>query len=292
MQITAAMVKELREITGAGMMECKKALSEVDGDTEKAIEWMRKKGLAKADKKAGRVAAEGVINVLVSDDGKSGCLVEVNSETDFVARSDEFQSYVDSISALIMDKRPADVNALSALTVEGGKTVEEQRKELVSQIGENIQVRRFACVDSNSPVGAYSHGGRIGVLVDVEGGDAELAKDIAMHVAASRPVCISEQDMPSEHIEKEKQILMEQARESGKPEEIIEKMVAGRLKKYLADTTLVGQPFVKDPDQSVGKLLKAKSAAVNDFVRFEVGEGMEKKDENFAEEVMAQVNAS
>lgn len=292
MQITAAMVKELRELTGAGMMECKKALTEAGGDTEAAIEWMRKNGMAKADKKAGRIAAEGVIHVGVAGDGKSGCLVEVNSETDFVARSDDFQQFVEAIGAAVLEHKPADLQALNELSLDGSDTVEQHRKELVARIGENIQVRRFARLESNGLIGAYSHGGRIGVLVDLENGDADLAKDVAMHVAASQPVCISEQDMPAERLEKEKEILMEQARQSGKPEDIIEKMVAGRLKKYLAEVTLLGQPFVKDPDQTVGKLLKSASASVNAFVRFEVGEGIEKKEENFADEVMAQVKAS
>lgn len=293
MQITAAMVKELRELTGAGMMECKKALTETDGDTQAAIEWMRKNGLAKADKKAGRVAAEGVIGLQVADDGKSACLVEVNSETDFVARGDDFTGFVEQVVARILDESPADLAALQALPYQkgGSVSVEDRRKELVSKIGENIQVRRFTRIDSSGVIGAYSHGGRIGVLVDMKGGDAELAKNIAMHIAASRPVCISENDMPAEHLAKEKEILMAQAKQSGKPDDIAEKMVVGRLKKYLAEVTLLGQPFVKDPDQNVGKLLKSASAEVKAFCRYEVGEGIEKKEDNFAEEVMAQVKA-
>lgn len=293
MQITAAMVKELRELTGAGMMECKKALTETDGDAQAAIEWMRKNGLAKADKKAGRVAAEGVIGLHVTDDGKSACLVEVNSETDFVARGDDFTGFVEQVVARILEESPADLEALQALPYQkgGSASVEDRRKELVSKIGENIQVRRFVRIDSSGVIGAYSHGGRIGVLVDMKGGDAELAKNVAMHIAASRPVCISENDMPAEHLAKEKEILMAQAKQSGKPDDIAEKMVVGRLKKYLAEVTLLGQPFVKDPDQSVGKLLKSASAEVKAFCRYEVGEGIERKEENFAEEVMAQVKA-
>lgn len=293
MQITAAMVKELRELTGAGMMECKKALTETDGDAQAAIEWMRKNGLAKADKKAGRVAAEGVIGLQVTDDGKSACLVEVNSETDFVARGDDFTGFVEQVVARILEGSPADLEALQALPYQkgGSASVEDRRKELVSKIGENIQIRRFTRIDSSGVIGAYSHGGRIGVLVDMKGGDAELAKNVAMHIAASRPVCISENDMPAEHLAKEKEILMAQAKQSGKPDDIAEKMVVGRLKKYLAEVTLLGQPFVKDPDQSVGKLLKSASAEVNAFCRYEVGEGIERKEENFAEEVMAQVKA-
>lgn len=293
MQITAAMVKELRELTGAGMMECKKALTETDGDTQAAIEWMRKNGLAKADKKAGRVAAEGVVGLRVSDDGKSACLVEVNSETDFVARGDEFTGFVEQVVARILEASPADLAALQALPYRQGDSVsvEDRRKELVSKIGENIQVRRFIRIDSIGVIGSYSHGGRIGVLVNMKGGDAELAKNVAMHIAASRPVCISENDMPAEHLAKEKEILMAQAKQSGKPDDIAEKMVVGRLKKYLAEVTLLGQPFVKDPDQSIGKLLKSASAEVKAFYRYEVGEGIEKKEDNFAEEVMAQVKA-
>jgi elongation factor Ts len=293
MQITAAMVKELRELTGAGMMECKKALTETDGDTQAAIEWMRKNGLAKADKKAGRVAAEGVVGLRVSDDGKSACLVEVNSETDFVARGDEFTGFVEQVVARILEASPADLAALQALPYRQGDSVsvEDRRKELVSKIGENIQVRRFIRIDSSGVIGSYSHGGRIGVLVNMKGGDAELAKNVAMHIAASRPVCISENDMPAEHLAKEKEILMAQAKQSGKPDDIAEKMVVGRLKKYLAEVTLLGQPFVKDPDQSIGKLLKSASAEVKAFYRYEVGEGIEKKEDNFAEEVMAQVKA-
>lgn len=292
MQITAAMVKELRDLTGAGMMECKKALTEVNGDTEAAIEWMRKNGLAKAEKKAGRIAAEGVISVVVNEKANAACLIEINSETDFVARGDDFTSFVDQVSALVMEQEPADIESLSDLPMADNKTLEQVRQELVAKIGENIQIRRFTRMQSNGYIGSYSHGGRIGVLVDLDKVDNSLAKDIAMHIAASRPVCISENDMPEEHLAKEKNILLAQASQSNKPAEIIEKMVAGRIKKYLSEVTLLGQAFVKDPDQSVGKLLKSASANVNAFIRFEVGEGVEKKQEDFAEEVMAQVKAS
>ena len=292
MQITAAMVKELRERTGAGMMECKKALTEANGDTDVAIDWMRKNGLSKADKKAGRVAAEGVINILVADDAKNACMIEVNSETDFVSRGDDFKGFVEEITAAILAKKPADVNELSEITLSNGNTVEHTRKELVSKIGENIQIRRFCCIQSNGAIGSYSHGGRIGVLVDTENGSSDLSKDIAMHVAASRPICVSENDVPAEHLAKEKEILMAQAAQSGKPIEIIEKMVEGRLKKYLSEVALLGQPFVKDPDQSVGKLAKSAGATVKSFIRYEVGEGIEKKEDNFADEVMAQVQAN
>jgi len=291
MQITAAMVKELRELTGAGMMECKKALAEVGGDTEAAIEWMRKNGMAKAEKKAGRIAAEGVIGILVNDDSNAACLVEVNCETDFVSRGDDFRSFVARIASLVMDKAPAGMEELAQLPLDGGKSVEQIRQELIAKIGENIQVRRFTRIESDGYIGSYSHGGRIGVLVELDKANADLAKDISMHVAASRPVCVSEADMPAEHLQKEREILLAQASQSNKPAEIIEKMVDGRIKKYLSEVTLLGQPFVKDPDQSVGKLLKSASAAVKTFVRYEVGEGIEKKQEDFAEEVMAQVKA-
>jgi elongation factor Ts len=290
MQITAAMVKELRELTGAGMMECKKALTEAGGNTEAAIEWMRKNGLAKADKKASRVAAEGVIALVTAKNQKAACMIEINCETDFVARGDDFKNFVDQVAALALEKAPADLDALLILPL-NGSNVETQRKALVSKIGENIQIRRFVRVASEGVVGAYSHGGRIGVLVEMTGGDISLAKDIAMHIAASRPVCVSENDVPVEHLQKEKEILLAQAAQSGKTGEIVEKMVQGRLKKYLAEVTLLGQPFVKDPDQNVGKLLKAAAVTVKSFHRYEVGEGIEKKEENFAEEVMAAVRA-
>jgi elongation factor Ts len=291
MQITAAMVKELRELTGAGMMECKKALTEAGGNTEAAIEWMRKNGMARADKKAGRIAAEGVIALATAKNQKSACMIEINCETDFVARGDDFRNFVDNISALVLEKSPADLEALLNLPYPGSADVETQRKALVAKIGENIQIRRFVCVTSEGVVGAYSHGGRIGVLVAMTGGDINLAKDMAMHVAASRPVCVSENDIPAEHLQKEKEIQIAKALQEGKSGEIVEKMVQGRLKKYLSEVTLLGQPFVKDQDQNVGKLLKAASAAVKSFHRYEVGEGIEKKEENFAEEVMAAVRA-
>ncbi|GIX22611.1 MAG: elongation factor Ts [Gammaproteobacteria bacterium] len=290
MQITAAMVKELRELTGAGMMECKKALTEVGGDIEKAIEWMRKNGLAKADKKASRVAAEGVVVVQMADGGRCGCLVEVNCETDFVGRGADFQSFAEAVARAIQAHAPADAETLGALPLDGA-TVEETRKALVAKLGENIQVRRWVRLEAKGRLGAYSHGGRIGVLVDVEGGDEALAKDLAMHIAASRPLCVTEADVPAEVLEKEREILTEQARQSGKPEDIVQKMVEGRLKKYLSEVTLLGQPFVKDPDQTVAKLLKAAGATVHGFARMEVGEGIEKKQGDFAQEVMAQVKA-
>ena len=293
MQITAAMVKELRERTGSGMMECKKALQDAGGDIDAAIENMRKAGLAKADKKAGRVAAEGRVAIKISDDGKTAVIAEVNCETDFVSGGDDFMDFVGEVAAVALDNRPASLEALLELPIDAGQSVEDKRKALVSKIGENIQVRRFELMDAGAGTfGSYLHGTRIGVLLSVENGKDELIKDIAMHIAASRPTCVTEDQVPAELLDKEREILIAQAQDSGKPQDIIEKMVEGRIRKYLAEITLVGQPFVKDPDKTVGALLKDVGANVIGFVRYEVGEGIEKKQENFADEVMAQVNAS
>ncbi|BAO44079.1 translation elongation factor Ts [Thiolapillus brandeum] len=291
MAITAALVKELRQRTGAGMMECKKALVETDGDIEKAIDNMRKSGQAKAAKKAGRIAAEGVIVIQASDDGRKVAMAEVNCETDFVAKDENFLSFANAVVGRVLDSDVADVEALSAMPLHEGEdtTVEEARQALVSKIGENMSVRRFVRLETDGQIASYRHGVRIGVLVDMAGGDEELGRDLAMHIAASNPVCVEEKDVPAELLAKEKEIIEVQARESGKPDNIIEKMVEGRLRKYLSEVTLTGQPFVKDPDTTVGKLLKSKDANVNEFVRFEVGEGIEKKQENFAEEVAAQM---
>jgi len=291
MAITAALVKELRERTGAGMMECKKALVETDGDIEKAIENMRKSGQAKAAKKAGRIAAEGVIVIHASEDGKKVAMAEVNCETDFVAKDENFLSFANAVAERVLESDVEDVEALKNLSLHEGEdaTVEEARQALVSKIGENINVRRFVRMESDSPIAQYRHGVRIGVLVDMTGGDEQLGKDLAMHIAAANPVCVEEGDIPAELLAKEKEIFEAQARESGKPDNIIEKMIEGRMKKYIGEVTLAGQPFVKDPDTKVGKLLEQKGAKVNDFVRFEVGEGIEKKQENFAEEVKAQM---
>ncbi len=289
MAITAAMVKELRERTGAGMMECKKALVDASGDMETAVEQMRISGLAKADKKSGRTAAEGRIAVEVASDGKTVAMVEVNCETDFVAKGDDFAAYAQSICGAVLSSNPADVESLGSLEV-NGQTLEHIRHELVAKLGENIQIRRFVRHEAESgSTGVYQHGEKIGVVTEVAGGNDSLPRDIAMHVAASRPVCLAEGDVPADLLEKEKQILVAEAAESGKPAEIVEKMVQGRLRKYLAEITLLGQPYVKDPDQTVEKLLKASDATAHFFARFEVGEGIEKKQENFAEEVMAQV---
>jgi elongation factor Ts len=292
MAITAAQVKELRERTGSGMMECKKALVDAGGDMDAAIEMLRKTGLAKADKKAGRVAAEGLIAVGVSEDGRSATLVEVNCETDFVAKKAEFQEFANAIAHRILAGKPADIEALMDMPLHDDEqtSIELARKSLIASIGENINVRRYIRLDATKGILAhYQHGVRIGVLVELEGGDAELARDIAMHIAASKPQCVAEADVPGEVLQKEREIFSAQAETSGKPATIIEKMVDGRIRKFLAEITLVGQPFVKDPDQTVGQLLKNAGAGVVDFARMELGEGIEKKAENFADEVMAQV---
>ncbi|OOG27180.1 translation elongation factor Ts [Thioalkalivibrio denitrificans] len=293
MQISASMVKELRERTGAGMMECKKALTETGGDMEAAVDLMRKSGQAKADKKADRVAAEGQVMVALSDDAARAAIVEVNCETDFVAKDENFEKFADTVAALVLDKAPADLDALMAQEA-GDGNLEQARAALVAKIGENVQVRRFERLEAGdgSLLGFYRHGNRIGVVVELSGGDADLAKDICMHIAASRPVCVDESQVPQSLLDKEREIFSAQAAESGKPPEIVEKMVTGRIKKYLSEITLVGQPFVKDPDKTVGKLLEGAGATVRRFVRYEVGEGIEKKSENFAEEVMAQARGA
>ncbi len=290
MAITASLVKELRERTGSGMMECKKALVESDGDIEAAAEAMRKSGAAKADKKAGRVAADGAIKVIVTEDRKTAVILEINSETDFVAKDDNFQAFADGVLQTILQQKPSDVEELAGLSIADGETVEEARQALISKIGENIQVRRFETVQSDQGVSSYLHGSRIGVLVN-SSATAEMGRDIAMHVAAVNPQFIDEKAVPVEFIEKEKGILIAQAQDSGKPPEIIEKMIQGRLKKFLAEVTLIDQPFVKDPDQTVGKLLSTADASVSSFIRYEVGEGIEKKVEDFAAEVASQLNS-
>ncbi len=296
MAISAALVKELRERTGSGMMECKKSLVETNGDVDAAIELMRKSGLAKADKKAGRVAAEGLVALKFVENGSRGVMVEINSETDFVARDETFTGFTQSVLQRIIDLRPANVEELLAIPYEEGASdsVDEARQRLVAKIGENITIRRFIdFATSDGVIGGYSHGVRIGVLVELEGGgDAQLAKDIAMHVAASKPECVSEDDVPAGLLDKEKDIYRAQAAESGKPDDIIDKMVAGRVKKYLKEITLLGQPFVKNPDMTVEQLIKKAGVKVRRFSRFEVGEGIEKKTDNFAEEVMAQARGA
>lgn len=287
MQITASMVKELRERTGAGMMECKRALTESNGDLDAAIEAMRKSGAARADKVAGRIAADGV--VLIETDADKAAMVEVNCQTDFVAKDEGFLAFARSVASEVLASGETDPEALAQVSIDG-TTVEEARQQLIAKIGENIKLRRAHAVAADGGViGSYQHGGRIGVLVVLKQGDEALAKDIAMHVAASRPICVSEQDVPAELLAKEKEILTAQAADSGKPADIVEKMVEGRLRKYLAEITLLGQPFVKDPDQTIAKLLKNSGAEVASFVRFEVGEGIEVEEEDFAAEVMKQV---
>lgn len=290
MAITASMVKELRERTGAGMMECKKVLTQTDGDMDAAIEELRIKGAAAAEKKAGRIAAEGVIVAAGND--TSGALVEVNCETDFVAKDDSFNAFTSAVATAIIDSEPADLAALADTVISGGdQTVEAARKELIAKIGENISVRRFSRFDAEGgTVSSYLHGSRIGVMVKLEGGDETLGRDIAMHIAASNPLAISEQDMDEDVVAREKDIFVAQARESGKPDEIIEKMIGGRIKKFLEQNTLLGQKFVKNPEQSVADLLKAGNASVKEMVRFEVGEGIEKRQDDFVAEVMAQAN--
>ena len=284
MAITAQLVKEMRERTGLGMMECKKALVEAGGDIDAAIETVRKSGQAKADKKAGRVAAEGrVVAHRVAD---AATLVEINCETDFVGKDEAFIAFCDSVARV--SSAAENLEGLLALQLENGQTVEEGRQQLILKIGENIQIRRIASLRGDAIYGSYLHGGSIGVVVKLAGGDEELAKDIAMHIAAANPICVAEQDVPAETLAKEREIFAAQAAESGKPAEIQEKMVDGRVRKYIAEVTLSGQPFVKDPDVTVGKLLAKADASVEGFIRFQVGEGIEKEEEDFVAEVMKQ----
>lgn len=288
-EITAGMVKELREMTGLGMMECKKALTETNGDMKAAEDLLRIKSGAKASKAAGRIAAEGVIGAYVSADNQCGALVEVNCETDFVARNEDIINFAKSLAELVATKNLTDIAALSDAPLKNGETVEEARKALIMKLGENISIRRSGQHTTKGRLAYYLHGTKIGVMVDYTGGDDSLGKDIAMHIAASKPICVSRDQVPAEVLEHERQIFTAQAAESGKPANIVEKMVEGRITKYLAEITLLGQPFVKDPEQTVEKLLAKKSAAVNGFTMFVVGEGIEKKVENFAEEVKAQM---
>ena len=293
MAITASQVKELRERTGAGMMECKKMLQETDGDIEAAIEMMRKSGQAKAARKAGRIAADGLVVITASEDGKSAAMAEINCETDFVAKDESFSSFADAVVARVLNSDVTDVDALVQQPLSDGDetTIETTRENLISKIGENISVRRFVRIASSGGIYSYRHGVRIGVVVDMEGGDAELGRGIAMHIAASNPVCVSEADVPADTLAKEREIFRAQALESGKPENIVDKIIEGRVRKYLEEVTLNGQPYVIDTDTTVGKLLEKSGATVIGFTRFEVGEGIEKKQEDFAAEVMAQINA-
>ncbi len=291
--ISASLVKELREKTGAGMMDCKKVLTETDGDMEKAIELLRERGIAKAAKKSGRVAAEGLVEAYISEDGKVGAVVEVNSETDFVAKNEEFKTFVMNVAKQVVEKNPKDVEEL--LTQDSievpGKTVNEVLVEKIATIGENMSVRRFARFESQGLVEKYIHGdGKIAVLVNMSKGDKEVAKDVCMQIAAARPEYLNEQSVPAERLEKEKEILKAQTMNEGKPEAIAEKIVQGRIGKFFSEVCLVDQAFVKNPDVKISQVLKEKNAEVVEFARFEKGEGIEKKEENFAEEVMKQLN--
>lgn len=295
MAITAQLVKDLRERTGAGMMECKRALVETSGDLDAAIELMRKTGQAKAEKKAGRTAAEGIVISLTDENAKKALLLEINSETDFVGRDDNFKSFAEKVALVALEKEIGSIETLLSINLNSDEalTVEDARLALISKVGENIQLRRIKLIKSDSgSLGCYVHGGRIGVLTHVSGGNIDLAKDIAMHIAASNPECIYPSEVSEELIKKEKEIFMAQASKEGKPAEIIEKMVAGRIKKFLNETCLVGQEFVKDPSVTVEKVLKDKGAEVKEFYRFELGEGIEKEKNNFADEVMSQVRGA
>ena len=290
--VTASLVKELREKTGAGMMDCKKVLTETDGDMEKAIELLRERGIAKAAKKSGRVAAEGLVEAYISEDGKVGAIVEVNSETDFVAKNEEFKTFVMNVAKQVVEKNPKDVEDLlnQEATFEAGKTVNEALVGKIATIGENLSIRRFARFESKGLLESYIHGdGKIAVLINMAKGDKEVAKDLCMQIAAARPEYLNEQSVPAERVEKEKEILKAQTMNEGKPEAIAEKIVQGRIGKFFSEICLVDQAFVKNPDIKVSQLLKEKDAEIVEFARFEKGEGIEKKEENFAEEVMKQL---
>jgi elongation factor Ts len=291
-EITAAMVKDLREKTDAPMMECKKALTEADGDPARAEEILRVKLGNKASKAASRVTAEGIVGVHLSDDAKTAAMVELNCETDFVAKNDDFRAFAGALAGLVASAAPADADALAALPL-GGKTVDEVRRALIGKIGENISLRRFVRVVANGRVASYVHGGaRIGVLVDVSGGDDALARDLAMQIAASKPVALDRAGVPADLVEKERSIAAQKAAESGKPAEIVAKMVEGTVQKYLKEVTLLGQPFVKDDKQTIEQLLKSRGATVHAFTLYVVGEGIEKKQSDFAAEVAAQAAAA
>jgi len=287
-EITAGMVKELREKTDAPMMECKKALTEANGDLTKAEEILRVRLGNKASKAASRVTAEGVVGIFIVPDSKLGAIIEVNCETDFVAKNDDFLAFVRKLAELVAKSNPADVGALTTLPL-GGASVEQTRTALVGKIGENVSIRRFVRIQAKGKLSSYVHGGsKIGVLVDLVGGDDTLAKDLAMHIAASKPVSLSREQVPPELIQKEREIATQKAAESGKPANIVEKMVEGSVQKFLKEVTLLGQPFVRDDKQTVEQLLKARAAQVASFVLYVVGEGIEKKQSDFAAEVLAQ----
>ena len=287
MSISASMVKELRERTGAGMMECKKALQESNGNIDSAIELLRTSGQAKAEKKAKRVAAEG--KIVIKNNLENAVIVEINSDTDFAANDSNFTDFANSIADVLLQNEISDINFLNDLKLSDDVSVEEARTNLISKIGENISIRRFDKIHQAINIGEYSHGSRIGVIVSLDKSEPDLAKDIAMHIAASNPVCLDEEDVPEDLVSREKRIFLEQASSSGKPPEIIEKMVDGRMKKFFKEITLLGQSFIKDPDISIRDLLDQSEAKVQSFIRYEVGEGIEKKEENFADEVMKQI---
>jgi len=292
MTVSAQLVKELREITGVGMMDCKKALSETDGDLEKAVEYLRKAGQAKADKKASRVAAEGKILISTDYENNQHTILEINCETDFVAKDEKFNKFCETVLRALTQSSVSTLEELSSIE-ENGNTIDDERKKLIAEIGENISIRRFSFLNSDSTVGSYIHMGRIGVIVEVEGShDQDLAKDLAMHIAANNPLYKNQNDVPVEELEKEKEILKAQALAEGKSEDIIEKMIQGRLNKYLEQITLYGQPFVKDPDIKVSKLLDNAGASIKEFIRYELGEGIEKKKDDFVEEVKKQAGLS
>ena len=286
-EISASRVMELRQRTGLGMMECKKALTEADGDLAKAEELLRIKSGAKASKAAGRIAADGVVGVAVAPDGKTGAIVELNCETDFVAKNEDFRAFASEIAQIVVRERPGDVAALAARRLGSGETVESHRVALVQKIGENITLRRFARVDAQGRIASYVHGSRIGVLVDYTGGDEALGKDLAMHIAAAKPIAVERKDVPADIVEKERTIAAARAAESGKPANIVEKMVEGAVAKFLAEVTLLPQPFVKNDKQTITELLKSKGARVDAFVLYVVGEGIEKRKDDFAAEVAA-----
>lgn len=287
MAITAGMVKELRERTGVGMMECKGALTETGGDMEKAVDLLRAKGMAKADKKAGRTAAEGTIAIVMNSDKKRAAIVEANCETDFVGKSDEFNEFANAAAQAALDSNATDIDSLLAAKMADGKTVDERRRELIAKIGENMSIRRFEIIETTGAIGAYRHGDKIGVVVNLDGGDETFGKDLAMHVAASRPLAIDASGVEAETIERERAIAQTKADESGKPANIVEKMVEGTIRKFMEEVTLLSQPFVKDPDTTVGNLLKKNNVTVKHFVRLEVGEGIVKETVDFAAEVAA-----
>lgn len=289
MSISAQLVKELRERTGAGMMECKKALVETNGDIEAAVDHMRKTGLAKADKKAGRIAAEGTLVFSASADNKEITLAEVNCETDFVAMGDEFQAFAKRVAEVAREQGLTNVEALSAAEFANGVSIDDRRRELIAKIGENMSVRRVITLKTDAGIlGSYLHGKKIGVLVEIEGGDAELAKDLAMQVAAGNPIALDAQSLPQDFLDRENEIHRSKAQDSGKPANVIEKMVEGAMKKLFSEVTLLGQKFIKDQDITIEELLKRKNAKVIQYVRYELGEGIEKEESDFVAEVMAQ----